>query len=79
MLLLASMISDKCGRIPSLVNAISFGEGTERERQHIVEYITNSAAGFYVFGMRLVTSAVAKFVYVWCLVVMGLFTRMSSG
>lgn len=77
-LLLSAMISEKCARVPALVNSLCFGEGTERARQHTVDYITSSGAGFYVFGMRLTTTVVAKFVYVWCVVVVGLLTRWVS-
>lgn len=77
-LLLASTISEKCARVPALVNAISFGAETYRARQHTVDYITSSAAGFYVFGMRLTTSTVAKFMYIWCIIAVGLLTRWAS-
>lgn len=75
-LLLASTISEKCSRVPALINAISFGDGTERARQHTVDYISSSAAGFYIFGVRLTTSMVVKLMYVWCIVAVGLLTRM---
>lgn len=77
-LLSAATISGKCGRLPALVNAISFGAGTERARQHTVDYISSSAAGFYVYDVRLMTSTVLKFVYVWCVVAVGLLSRLAS-
>lgn len=78
MLFFASTITEQCSRVPSLINAISFGEGTELERQHTVDYITNSAAGFYLFGMRLTTAVVVKFIYFWVIVVMGVITKLGS-
>lgn len=75
-LLVAAMVSERCGRIPAFVNAISFGPGTERMRQHTVDYITSSAAGFYVFDTRLTTSMVTKMMYIWCIVVAGGLTRL---
>jgi len=77
-LYLASMISEKCACVPPLVNAISFGAGSDRERQRTVEYIKNSAAGFYVFNLRLTMSTVLKLMYVWCFVAMGQFSRLDS-
>lgn len=71
-LFLAAMISEKCASLPPLVNSMTFGMGTERTRQQIVDYITSSAAGFYVFGVRLSTAMVMKLMYVWCIVVLGL-------
>lgn len=32
-LLAAAAVSEKCGRVPALINAMSFGAGTERKRQ----------------------------------------------
>lgn len=62
-LLVTATVSEKCARVPALINAISFGAGTERRRQHTVEYISSSAAGFYVLDTRLTTSMVVKMMY----------------
>lgn len=78
-LVMAAMVSEKCTRVPALINSISFGEGTERDRQHAVDYVTSSAAGFYVFGMRLTTSMVAKLGYAWSIAAVGLVVRTMSG
>lgn len=77
-LMLAATVSEKCARVPALINAISFGPGTERARQHTVEYIKRSDAGFYVFDTRLTTTMVIKFMYAWCIVVVGLLTQLAS-
>jgi len=76
-LLAAAMVSEKCGRIPAFINAISFGDGTDRLRQHTVDYIASSAAGFYVLDTRLTMSMAVKMTYVWCMVVVGAFTQLS--
>lgn len=75
-LLLAAMITEKCSRVPSLINAVDFGPGTERARQHTVDYVTGSAAGFYVFGMRLTTAMAVKLMYVWCIVAVSLLAKL---
>mmetsp|Transcript_111296 Transcript_111296/g.321830 ORF Transcript_111296/g.321830 Transcript_111296/m.321830 type:complete len:651 (+) Transcript_111296:50-2002(+) len=75
-LLLAATVTEKCVRVPALINAISFGSGTERARQYTVDYIAMSAAGFYIYDTRLNTAMVIKFMYVWCIVVTGVLTRM---
>lgn len=77
-LLLAALVSEKCARVPALINALSFGPGTDRTRQHTVDYIMSSAAGFYVFGMRLTTAMVLKFMYTWSIIAIGLVTRLVS-
>lgn len=54
-------MSEKSACVPALINAVSFGPGTELERQQTVDFVTSSAAGFYIFDMRLTTARVAKF------------------
>jgi len=76
--LLAAAISEQCTRVPALINAICFGEGTEVARQQTVDYIRSSAAGFYVFGMRLTLVMVVKFMYLWCIVVVSMMTRLGD-
>mmetsp|Transcript_115229 Transcript_115229/g.225989 ORF Transcript_115229/g.225989 Transcript_115229/m.225989 type:complete len:319 (-) Transcript_115229:103-1059(-) len=78
LIVMAAAISEKCTRVPALINAISFGPGTSRERQHVVDYINSSAAGFYVFGVRLSTGMVMKFAYGWCVVAVGLITKFNA-
>jgi len=76
LLFLAAAVSEQCAQVPALINAISFGDGMELERQQTVLYITSSAAGFYVFGTRLTFAMVVKLVYVWCIVVVGSLSRV---
>lgn len=75
---MAAALSDKCERVPPLVNAISFGIGTDVARQRIVDYISSSAAGFYVLGVRLTAITVAKFTYAWCIVAVGMLANVVS-
>ena len=44
----AALITDKCSRVPSVINSLSFGQGSEHDRQSIVNYIVSSRAGFYI-------------------------------
>eukprot|EP00429_Kryptoperidinium_foliaceum_P053767 CAMPEP_0176076082 /NCGR_PEP_ID=MMETSP0120_2-20121206/38031_1 /TAXON_ID=160619 /ORGANISM="Kryptoperidinium foliaceum, Strain CCMP 1326" /LENGTH=160 /DNA_ID=CAMNT_0017409795 /DNA_START=141 /DNA_END=623 /DNA_ORIENTATION=+ len=78
MLLLAATISEQCARVPSLVNAMSFGDGTESARQLVVDFISSSGAGFYISTMRLTSATVLKFMYIWCIVVVGSVTRLQA-
>lgn len=61
------------------MNAISFGEGTERARLRTVDYIKSSEAGFYILGQRLTTAAVVKVMYISCVIVFGMLTKAGSG
>jgi len=78
MLFMAAAVTDKCTRVPALVNALSFGDGTYRMKQHLVEYIVNSAAGFYVCDVRMTTEMTLKFMYTWSIVVFGISTTVFS-
>jgi len=78
MIFLAAAVTDKCIRVPALVNALHFGPGTDRMKQHIVEYIVNSAAGFYVCDVRMTTEMTLKFMYTWSIVVFGISTTVFS-
>mmetsp|Transcript_123431 Transcript_123431/g.356852 ORF Transcript_123431/g.356852 Transcript_123431/m.356852 type:complete len:692 (+) Transcript_123431:83-2158(+) len=74
--LLAAGISEKCSRVPALVNSMSAGEAMDVLRQRTVDYIESSAAGFYIFGMRLTPAVVVKSAYICCVVVVGLLGRV---
>jgi len=76
LLLVAATISDKCARVPALINAVNFGQDTNAKRQEVVHYIISSAAGFYVFGIRLTVAMVLKFAYGWCVIAVGVVTRV---
>lgn len=53
-LLRASAVTDTCVRVPQLINATNSEseEPLDSERMFLVDYITASAAGFYVFNVR---------------------------
>lgn len=53
-LLRAASVTDACTRVPQLVNAVAWSaKAVDHERSYLVEYITASAAGFYLFNVRL--------------------------
>merc|ERR1712039_1078908 len=60
----AAVVTDKCARVPAFVNSLSFGTDLDRDRQYVVEYIIHSAAGFYVFDLRLTSAIALKFLYI---------------
>lgn len=62
----AASVTDKCSNVPSLVNSLYFGQHIDHKRQYVVEYIVHSAAGFYVFEIRLTSGMVLKCTY-FCL------------
>jgi len=76
MFTLAAMITDKCTRVPSLINSLSFGQGTDRDRQHTVDYIVSSGAGFYVCDVQLNMAMAFKFMYGWSVIGFGLITHL---
>jgi len=77
---MASTVTGKCMRVAPLINSLDFGPGTDRDSQDLVVFIQNSAAGFYIFDVRLTTGMVVKFMYVWAVVAFGIVSRgLSEG
>jgi len=78
----AACITDKCKRVPSLINSCSFGEAAvgdiDTERQYVVGYILNSRAGFYIFETRLTSVITIKFAYACAVCLFTLATHIVS-
>lgn len=68
----AAQVTDKCNRVPALVNSIN-PDVIDHERKFVVEHILHSAAGFYVFEVRLTSAIVLRFSYM-CLIVVSYLT-----
>eukprot|EP00929_Paragymnodinium_shiwhaense_P098108 TRINITY_DN59648_c0_g1_i1.p1 TRINITY_DN59648_c0_g1~~TRINITY_DN59648_c0_g1_i1.p1 ORF type:complete len:806 (-),score=129.56 TRINITY_DN59648_c0_g1_i1:80-2497(-) len=73
--LAAGAVTDRCARVPSLVNALSFGSDIDPGRQCVVDYIVQSAAGFYVFEVPVTCAMALKFAYLGGVVAFGLVTN----
>jgi len=71
----AGGVTDKCARVPALVNSLVFGVDMDLQRQYVVDYILRSDAGFYVFELRLTSAMVLKFAYVCGVAVFALVTK----
>jgi len=74
--LVAASITDKCARVPALVNSLCFGPGMEHRRYLLVNFIGSSGAGFYVCEIRLTMAVAMKFMYMWSIVACGLATNL---
>jgi len=74
----AALVTDKCARVPSLINSCNFGEDIDEERTYVVDYVLKSAAGFYVFEIRLTSEMTMKFAYLCAVGVFALSTQMIS-
>lgn len=70
----AASITEKCARVPALVNSFDFGPGMEMSREHLAESIRRSDLGFVVCHLRLTWSMALKFAYVWAVVALGIAT-----
>lgn len=77
--LVAAGITDKCVRVPALVNSLCFGVNTEQRRHLLVEFVRRSDAGFYVFDVRLTTGMALRFMYMWSIIAFGLATNVFAG
>jgi len=72
----AAAVTDKCARVPMLVNSVSAACDLDRDRMYVVEYIVHSQAGFYIFEVRLTSATVLKACYVACAVAFGLASQL---
>eukprot|EP00928_Gymnodinium_smaydae_P094515 TRINITY_DN7948_c0_g1_i4.p1 TRINITY_DN7948_c0_g1~~TRINITY_DN7948_c0_g1_i4.p1 ORF type:complete len:1079 (+),score=202.75 TRINITY_DN7948_c0_g1_i4:51-3287(+) len=73
----ATVVTEKCGRVPLLVNAIPLSNHMDVKRQYVVFYIMNSAAGFYVRDVRLTAFMALKITYAFGAAVFGLLIKVA--
>lgn len=76
----AAQVTETCSRVPPLINSMSFS-GTEIDtgRHYLVEYVTYSAAGFYVGEVRLTAQMALKLSYISGIVAFGILTKLTAG
>jgi len=76
----AAAVSDKCSRVPSWVNSLTFGAEVDMDlqRQYVVDYIIHSDAGFYIFEVRLTAALALKVTYLIGVVASYLATQLLS-
>lgn len=59
----ASNVSEACDRVPQLINATDLNENDlDPDRMYLVDYIAASAAGFYVFDIRVTSGMILRFI-----------------
>lgn len=75
----AAEVTDRCMRVPSLINACMFGPDIDAERQYVVDYIRNSDAGFYMFEFRLTSNMTLKFGYLCIVAGFAIMTQLLGG
>jgi len=76
----AAAVTEKCSRVPALVNSWTFEEDASNSqidhgRQYAVQYIMHSGAGFYVKGVRLSAFMALKASYLIGVVTFTLVTQ----
>lgn len=71
-------VTEKCTRLPSLINSLSFGVDVDMARHYLVEYVTYSGAGFYVGEVRLTNAMAMRLAYISLLVAFGVMTKTMS-
>mmetsp|Transcript_111919 Transcript_111919/g.311544 ORF Transcript_111919/g.311544 Transcript_111919/m.311544 type:complete len:1035 (-) Transcript_111919:79-3183(-) len=74
----AAEVTEKCSRVPSLINAQAFGKDVDFERHFLVEYVSYSDAGFYVQDTRLTTAMAIKLTYICGLAAFGVVTKIAA-
>jgi hypothetical protein len=82
----AASVTEKCSRVPALVNSAAFMDeedvaedesALDVDRQYLVQYIVQSEAGFYIYGIRLDSEFVLKVAYVLAILVYAVITQSS--
>jgi len=80
LLYVAAQVTEKCTRVPPLINSLSFSNGNlDYGRQYLVEYVTYSNAGFYVGEVRLTAAMTLKLSYVCGIAAFGILTKLTTG
>jgi len=74
----AAEVSERCMRMPSVINSLNFGECVDAQRHYLVEFINYSAAGFYVWEVRLTTAIALKLTYFCCIVTVAGLSQLSA-
>merc|ERR1712034_118767 len=62
----AAVVTEKCARVPALVNSVLHQEDSEQldpKRQYVVQFISQSSAGMDVKGVRITAQTVMKSLY----------------
>jgi hypothetical protein len=72
----AAEVSERCLRIPALINSLNFGKPVDTRRHYLVEFISYSAAGFYVGEVRLTSAMALKLTYLGCVLVFAALSRL---
>lgn len=68
-LIRAAAVTEACTRVPQLINSTCLTDNPmDPDRKYLVEYITASAAGFYVFNVRLNNGAALRVFHYTCLI-----------
>lgn len=77
----AAQVTEKCSRVPPLINSLSFGRNSavDERRHYLVEYVTYSAAGFYVCEVRLTAAMALKLSYISVIAAFGILTKLTTG
>jgi len=72
----AAGVSERCMRMPALINSLDFGKQVDTRRHFLVEFISYSGAGFYVGEVRLTTAIAIKLTYFGCVVAFAIITQL---
>jgi len=75
----AAAVTERCSRAPALLNSFAVGgHEINFERQYLVQFILQSAAGFYVRGVRLTVFMMSKSTYLCVMAALGVAMRYSK-
>lgn len=59
----SAFVTDRCRRVPSLVNTLVLNGVVDFEWQCLVRFISDSDAGCYIYNVPVTTAMVLRFLY----------------
>jgi len=74
----AAAVTDTCTKVPAFINAHVSDTALDFQCQYMVRYITDSAAGFYIFDVQVTTAMVLKMVYFCGAFVFAMATKLTD-
>lgn len=77
MMWIAGGVTSTCLRMPAFINSLG-KPGDKGEKQSLVEYVKNSAAGFYVQETILTAEVILKLLYLSIVVMFTIVTKVST-
>jgi len=75
----AAEVTGRCRRVPPFINSIDTSEEHRCQVQFLVQYIENSAAGYYIREVKITAELALKVIYIGVMAIFTMFTKAATG